>query len=162
MFTTAQKEMTYERIGGWLILLGIGLVISPFKVGATMIKDLLPVFANGSWGILTTPGSHAYHPLWAPLIIFEVVGNIGTIVLCLITSWFFFHKSRIAPQLVIAFLLINLVLIGGDFLLSNLIPAVARHSNAGTIRDLTRSFIAAAIWVPYCLRSKRVKATFVR
>jgi hypothetical protein len=162
MYTTAQKEMPYERIGGWLILLAIALVISPFKVGVTMIRDLLPAFTNGSWDILTTPGSHAYHPLWAPLLIFEVVGNLGTIFMCLVTLWFFFHKARIAPQLIIAFLLINLALIGGDLLLSSLIPSVAQHSNTGGIRELSRSFIGAAIWIPYCLRSKRVKATFVR
>jgi hypothetical protein len=162
MYTTAQKEMTYERIGGWLILLAIGLVISPLKIGVTMIKDLLPVFVNGSWSILTTPGSHAYHPLWAPLLIFEVVGNMGTIVLCSIILWFFFHKSRITPQLIIAFLVINLALIGGDLLLSSLIPSVAQHSKGGAIRELSRSVLGAAIWIPYCLRSKRVKATFVR
>ena len=97
MYTAAQKEMTYERIGGWLILLGIGLVISPFKVGVTMVKDLWPAFTNGHLELLTTPGSHAYHPLWAPLLIFEVVGNTGTIVMCLVTLWFFFHKVPGGP-----------------------------------------------------------------
>ncbi len=161
MFTTAQKEMKYNGIGGWLILLGIGLIISPIKVGITMFRDLWPAFSNGAWSVLTTPGSHAYHPLWAPLLIFEVVGNLGTIVLCLVTLWYFLHKDRVTPQLVIALLVINLIIVGGDFFLSNLIPAVAQQSKTGAVKELARSAIGAAIWIPYCLLSQRVKATFV-
>jgi hypothetical protein len=156
------KERSYKRIGGWLILLGIALVISPIKVGITLVKDLWPAISNDTWTVLTTPGSNAYHPLWAPLLIFEIVGNTGTIVLCLITLWFFFQKSRVTPQLIIAFLVINLILVAGDSFLSNMIPAVAQQSGPGSARELARSVIGAAIWIPYCLRSKRVKATFVR
>jgi len=73
IFPTASSEVQsdewkYNSIGGWLIIVAIGLCLSPILQLLFIVRELLPIFTNGSWRVLTTPGSPAYHPLWGPLI----------------------------------------------------------------------------------------------
>lgn len=156
------SEKSLEGIGGWLVLPLLSLSVTPFRLSFFLYKDLWPVFSKGHWGVLTTPGGEAYHPLWAPLLIFEVIGNLSIIVLCLIALWFFLKRSQLAPKLVISWLAVSLAFVATDFFLADLIPAVAEQSDRQSVRELGRSVVGAAIWIPYFLVSKRVKATFVR
>ncbi|MEA1994815.1 MAG: DUF2569 domain-containing protein [Campylobacterota bacterium] len=155
-------EKSYEGIGGWLILPIIGLIITPIRVTLLMFKDLAPIFTEGYWNVLTTPGSEAYHPLWASLIIFESVGNIVFIIFPIVLLVFLFRKSKLLPKLMISCLVLNLLFVASDFFLSDLIPAIAEQNDSGSIKELARTVILAVIWIPYFLVSKRVKQTFVK
>jgi Protein of unknown function (DUF2569) len=149
-----------EGIRGWLLLPLLGLIISPLRVGWTVYHDLLPVFTEGHWQVLTNPQSGVYHPLWGPLILFELLGNLGLIAASLALLVLFLRKSRRTPLLMIAFYLLVVAFVGGDLLLGGLLPVQGDDSEQ--IRDLIRSAMAAVIWIPYFIRSRRVKATFVR
>ena len=157
-----EETKSYEGIGGWLILPLIGLFIVPIRISLLVLKDLVPIFTEGHWNVLTTPGSGAYHPLWAPLLIFECAGNAIFIIFSIVLLVFFFPKSRLLPKLIIFYLVLNLLFVAGDFFLADLIPAVAEQSNPHSAKELGRAIIGAMIWVPYFLFSKRVKQTFVR
>jgi hypothetical protein len=150
-----------KGIGGWLILPLIGLLLTPFQLGFVILTELLPAFQPAIWNAVTTPGEQAYHPLWAPLLIFEVVVNVSLIVCGITLLILFLKKSRLIPKLMIAWLLGNLAVGVVDQWLGQQIPAVAMAAGAETTRQIFRSLIAAAIWVPYFLKSKRVKNTFV-
>ena len=52
-----------EKIGGWLILFGIGIVLSPIQLLITSVISFFPLFTDGSWAALTTITSEFYHPL---------------------------------------------------------------------------------------------------
>lgn len=151
-----------QRLGGWLILIGLGLVISPFRLGYALISMYWPLFQNGTWGLLTTPGTDSYHALWGPLLVFEIIGNSGYLVLGLVALVLFFKRSRRAPKVITAWLIWGLVFVTADFFLSDLIPAVAASADNDSLRELVRTTISAAVWVPYFLVSKRVQATFTR
>lgn len=156
------NEKTYEGIKGWLILPLLGLLIAPFRIALLMYRDFWPLFSEGYWSVLTTPGSEEYHPLLAPLLVFEVGGNLLIIVLDLVALWFFFKKSHLAPKIIIAFLIIDVLFVGGDFSLSHVIPGLAPKSDPESARELARAIVGVVIWIPYFLVSKRVKSTFVR
>jgi H+/Cl- antiporter ClcA len=158
--TTTENEL--RGLGGWLILPAIGLIIMPLRLMLLIKSDFLPLFQNGSWEVLTTPGTEAYHPLWAPLILFELIGNSIFILFDIFLIFLFFSKSYRFPSLYIIFLATNLIFIVGDLFLCNLIPALASESNSEAIREVTRSIVGALIWIPYFLVSKRVKNTFVK
>lgn len=83
-------------------------------------------------------------------------------VICVISCWFFFQRFRVIPQLIIAYLFMNLILSGGDFFLTEMIPALGPEAARDATKDLGKAVIGAAIWIPYGLRSQRAKATFVR
>ena len=149
-------------LGGWLILPAFGLIGWLIGFALSLNNDFLPIFREGYWEILTTPGSEAYHHLWAPLITFEIVGNAVIMICAIILLFLFFAKSYRFPTLMIVFLASHLVFGVSDFFLADLIPAVAAAGNAGSVIELSLIIIPAMIWIPYFLVSKRVKNTFVK
>ncbi|MCJ7662606.1 MAG: DUF2569 domain-containing protein [Desulfobacterales bacterium] len=155
------KQKQYDKISGWLILVAIGLIFTPIRLLVVIVKDLLPVLFGDAWSRLTTPGTEAYHALWAPLLIFEMVGNCLFILFPIIVAIFFSQKRTFVPTLIIILLLSNLVFVAIDYFAADLIPFVAAQEDMGSLIELIRVFIACLIWVPYFLVSKRVKGTFV-
>ena len=91
---TTEKQK-YQNIGGWLILVGIGIVFSPLRLLLFIGRDLLPVFLSETWTTLTTPGTQIYHPFWGPLLIFELLGNVFFLVFSLVLVIFFFQKRKL-------------------------------------------------------------------
>jgi hypothetical protein len=156
------SEKSLESISGWLLLPLLGLIYTPLRLSNYLYHELLPVFNEGYWELLTTPGNEAYHPYWGPLLVGEVVGNTILIILSVVTLGFFLQRSHFAPRLVIALLTFSFVVVIADFFLADLIPAVAEQSDSESIREVARSLFGVAIWIPYFLVSKRVKATFTR
>ncbi len=150
-----------KGLGGWLILVGLGLGIAILRLLFILVTIFLPLFLQGQWSLLTTQGSEHYHALWGPLIIFEIVGNLALITLAGYLLYLFFTKSHRFPRFFIGYVLLQLLVVIGDFFLANLIPAVASENNTESWTEMFRSIIYALIWIPYMLRSKRVKNTFV-
>lgn len=157
-----ENDDAKSGIGGWLVLPLLGLLLTPLRIAYTLYNDMWPVFSEGYWEVLTTPTSEAYHRFWATLIIFEVIGNLVLILFTLAALWFFLRKSRHAPLMMIIWLVFNLAFVAADFFLAELIPTLAEQSDPESVKELIRAVIGAAIWIPYFLVSKRVKATFVK
>ncbi len=149
-----------KGLGGWLILIGISVVFSPFES------------QEFSWGFRTftqrwhmgssnDPGSNAYHPLWAPLLIFEFVGNLAFMAAYIVLAVLFFRKSRFFPKLFIVLAISNLSFIVLDAWLGSFVLKDEPMFDPDTLKEVIRGTIGIAIWVPYMLISKRVKNTFV-
>ena len=159
--STAGEES--RGLGGWLILVAIGLFISPIRLAVTMMNDLLPIFQlEGYWDFLTTPESEVYHRLWGPLIVFEIIGNAFFIICSIILIFLFFTKSHRFPTLMIVFIASNFLFVISDFFLADLIPAVASEDDGEFVKEVFKTITSAMIWIPYLLSSKRVKNTFVK
>ena len=156
----AEKEKSYRGIGGWLIVPLAGLLVTPVRIFASVYKDLLAIFPEGYWDVIANPGHEMYHPLWAPLIVIELVGNSLFILFALALLVFFFNRSRLFPKLMIAFLIINLLFVVADFVLAHLIPAIAKQHDPAAVKELTLAVLSASVWVPYFWVSKRVRQTF--
>jgi len=149
-----------EGLGGWLILIGIGLVVSIVQLVNALATTYFPIFTQGQWQALTTPGSPNYHPLWAPALLLEVLGNLLFFAMATTLLVMYFCKSRWFPRIFIAYILSNFVFVTLDHFLSQAIPAVAAQGSSDTAVQIFRSFLSAAIWAPYMLVSTRVKNTF--
>lgn len=151
-----------EGLGGWLILIAMGLIVFPVQQSASLIIDFLPLFREGPWEELTTPGADAYHPLWRPLITLEIAVNVLLILFDLLLLFVFFKKSSFFPISMIAFLAANALFIVGDFFLVRLIPGVTEKIDVASMQGMARAVLMAAIGAVYFLVSRRVKNTFIR
>lgn len=149
-------------IGGWLILVVLGLVVSPIRILLELGTVHWPMIRDGTWAVLTTPGSEHYHPLWGPLLVFELAGQFGVLLLGAATLWNLVRKSRHTPTLAIVWLGSATAITLSIFLALPLIPAGAARDDPEALKGVLKSLVSAAIWIPYFLKSVRVKNTFVR
>jgi len=144
-------------LGGWLILVGIGVVVSPLTVGYT-IYDALSVYSVGRWHNLTSPKSEFYGPYHAPLLLFELIGNLTILALAIVVLILYLRKRRTFPHLFIVFLLLNACVLLVDFIGAYNVPLLVKENDA---KELIQGVFRCAIWIPYTLVSKRVRATFI-
>jgi hypothetical protein len=158
--------MAYTRmngprgLGGWLALVSLILLLSSLFSLAFLIQLYVPLFTNGSWAVLTTPGSEAYHPAFAPLLISELVVNCAFIVAQVWLLVLFYKCSRRFPKLYIWVALLHLLFVLVDAWVASSVLSEA-VLDGGTTAMIVRSAVSVVIWVPYMLVSRRVKNTFV-
>ena len=148
-------------IGGWLILISIGLVLNPILVMVTIARNC-SAYSLSTWNTLTVPGSDQYHGWWAPLLLFELLANMTVLIWSLLLLLLFFGKRRSFRRLYIAFLIFAAFFAALDSIgLSRIPAAVDEFAKGSMLTALGRSIVTVAIWVPYMLVSKRVRSTFV-
>jgi hypothetical protein len=149
----------YEGIGGWLILVVIGLAMGIFSYAKTAWLVLDPIFNLTKWNMLTAPGSLRYEPYWAPTLVFESSGAVVLLVFSILATVLMSQKRFTFPKVMIAVLAGNLVYHLIDYALASHISSLAQ-SNQLVSQNAFRFSVSCAIWIPYFLVSKRVKATF--
>jgi len=150
-----------KGLGGWLILVGIGVVIGPFRLSYEIGPLFYSIFTDGTFEILTTPGSEAYHQLWGPLLVFEGIFNSLMILASFYLIYLFFSEHYLFPKVYIAIVLLSLFFIPLDAWIGSFILVDEPVFDPATTTEFARTFFSAVIWVPYMFFSKRVKATFI-
>ena len=154
------EDSQLKGLGGWLILVGIHLVLGPVFILAGLRREILPFFSDGAWDAFTTPGTEFYTPYAGPLIVGETVFSLGALLFSLYLLILFFKKHYFFPKAYIAFRIIfPLVVLLDSWLCSETfgIPMM----NPEEAREFMRIVIPSVIWILYMLKSKRVKLTFV-
>ncbi|HEB58023.1 MAG TPA: DUF2569 domain-containing protein [Gammaproteobacteria bacterium] len=158
--TEGKNEL--EGIGGWLILVAIGVVFTPIRIAKFLLETYPPIFREGAWDALTTPGNDAYHPLLATIIGAEMVLNLLLLAASGILLALFFSRKAAFPKWYIGIAVFSLVFIALDAMAIKLVLPDEPMFDPETASELIRSLVTVVIWVPYMLVSKRVKATFTR
>jgi transglutaminase-like putative cysteine protease len=153
-------DQKLSGLGGWLILVGIGLVCGPLRLLAIMSHSL-GAFSLWKWHALTNPGGVSYNPVWGPLLTLELLGQITILILNLFVLVLFFQKRRIFPRWFIALLVLNAIFILGDTIGVQFVKASSLALTMDLSRNLVQVFIGCGIWIPYMCLSRRVKTTFV-
>ena len=148
-------------LGGWLILVGLGVVFSPLRLLAEVPKTFLPIFEDGTYEIVTTPGTEAYHPFWSALIWGEISYNTLIFVASLYLAYLYFSKKSLFPKFYTWIAVGSLAFILLDAVLIKVVLPNEPIFDPDTIKEVARSGMVVLVWVPYMMLSKRVKATFV-
>lgn len=155
-----ETDFVYEHIGGWLILPLIGFFITPLQVAVFLITS--GYFLTATWNAYE---GTSHDTVFKSLFAFELAGNVITIGLAVICIVFMLRKKALLPTLAIGFYAFNLILVIVDYLLflwADLPTASTATGDMESVHEFIRTIIAAAIWIPYFIRSSRVKATFVK
>jgi hypothetical protein len=152
---------TLKGLSGWLILVGIGLIIAPLRISFTYGPMFYSIFTDGSFEMLTNPGSEQYHSLWGPLLIFEVIYNSSIVAVSVFLIYLFLTKNYLFPKVYIAMVLSSLFFIPLDAWLGSFVITNEPMFDPDTTKEFARALVSTVVWVPYMLISKRVKATFV-
>ena len=150
------------RLRGWLIPIGVGLVLLPFRLALFLMEDIAPAFTTEVWAALTVPGSPTYHPFNAPILLFELVGNVVLLASSAGVALAFFFKHRRVPLIAVVFLGTAWLFYVIDYLASERLAAAQGLQSSGPMWDLLGATVLCAMLVPYFLLSQRVKKTFLR
>ncbi|MGH7972539.1 MAG: DUF2569 domain-containing protein, partial [Limisphaerales bacterium] len=145
-------------LGGWLILVAINLIFTPLRV-VYYLAHSLKSFSPVAWHALTSPGGMAYNAAWGPLLTLELLGEMTVLTLSIFALVLFFQKRRAFPRWFIGLLVFN-----GTFVLADVFGAglVKNLDPEHVSKTVLQVVVASGIWIPYMLRSRRVKATFVQ
>lgn len=152
--TTGQAHLT--GIGGWLILVAIALIGSIIRIALTLYQTLAtfnyPIEQIANYLSISSNDLFAF-------LIFESVSNALLWLFTLYLAYLFFRKDYRLPTYFIYWCVFNLIVIVID-------SAIASRFGfpkdiTGGLKDVLRQCFYCAIWIPYFLRSVRVKNTFV-
>ena len=142
-------EPAYESIGGWLVLVGIGVTLSVFTTPLWFLKTWEVYFTWPHWTDFST-GS---------VLAFEVIVHSALSVLSIALAASFYTKRKIFPRLYIFICVFTILYTVVDNALCFSILEMPLESD--DYKDFSKLVFRAIIWCPYMLLSKRVKGTFV-
>ncbi|WP_460317979.1 DUF2569 domain-containing protein [Paenibacillus sp. YSY-4.3] len=146
-------------MGGWLILVQISLYTSIITRAVTMLQS---VSLTGSAGghPLTSPGSPYYHPMWKTTFMVEGISAAIMLIFTIFILVSFYQKKRILPRMMITFYLINFLLLLITVVMVNQIPMAREVGGVSGVSTIIGGVVGCAIWIPYFLKSERVRNTF--
>jgi|SRR5690625_350723 len=155
-------DANFEGLRGWLILVGLGVVLSPLIMAITILPTYSHIFSSGLWSAVATQTSKAYNPAFAALLIVELTVNCALIVAWVFAAYLFFSKKKAFPKVFIGIVAFSLLFIIVDVCTVKALLPTVHIFDSNTMGQFVRSLIVALIWIPYMLISRRVQATFVR
>ncbi len=148
-------------LGGWLILVGVGVCLAPIRL-LFELRYYPDLFTDGTFAVLTDPGFEGYHPFWGPLILGELAFNVLMLLATLLLVGLFFTRHHWFPRFYILLLILSLLFIPIDIWLTTLVLPGEVVLDNDSLGQLVRLVVSSVIWIPYMLRSRRVRNTFVR
>lgn len=158
---SAVMDPDLEGIRGWLLLPALGVALTPVRILVDLAM-LAPSYAADSWAVLTTAGGAAYHPFWAPVLLFELAANIGLLVFSVVLAVLFFQKRRGTPRVYVAYAAGSALIHLLNLLFVRAMQEAGVEITARDWGELSHGVLGALIWGSYFLFSRRVKATFVQ
>ena len=157
-----ERPLGVVGLGGWMVLVQIGIYGSLLLLLVQIFNYSIPSVSPEIWNNVTSKTSELYHPLWGALIIFELAFNVLFFLYTIIILINLYQKKLILPKLMIIYYSTSLVVGIIDYLLVLQIPMASEMQDAGQLKDIFRSLVTCLIWIPYFVKSERVKNTFVR
>lgn len=149
-------------LGGWLVLVQIGLILSTINIILHLYRYTIPSLSPDVWNALTSEQSSLYHPLWGPAIAFDAIYNMASLAFCFFILFCFYSKKSILPRLMIILYAVNLIVsIIEPFWINQLLSA-EENNDGYKLGGTFRAALTCLIWIPYFLKSERVRNTFIR
>lgn len=145
------KPAEPSGLGGWLILLGIGQVLSPIQFAVQMVS---------TYGSLPE-GLIAQQPM---AFAGDVVIRLSVLVLFIVSAWLFFTKRASFPNFFIVSMVAAFLMpfvLGGWVTLASGVNTLVNLTTLDFIGPYLLAVVVTALWIAYLWTSVRVRNTFV-
>ncbi len=153
---TLEDPRYSEKIGGWLILIAIGLVLSPIRV----LYDFATTSEFFNDTVWTTIWDEGYWILLG-VTLAEFVYNVFLIVFLILLISLFFNRRTSLPKVISIYYAATLLFTILDYVfVYYLIETPVTEGSQEALISILRSVLFAVIWIPYFNLSNRVKETF--
>ena len=147
-----------EGLGGWLIVLGFGICLTPLRLCASLYAIWVPLGRDGGWRLLFDAGGD---PMLRALLGFELIANPAMIAASVCVAALFLTRSPHFPWAFAGFVAGAILIQAIDLGMARQVSVVDAMPSLRDMTELSRSLIYAAIWIPYVFLSARVRNTFV-
>ena len=156
-----------EGIGGWLLVPIIGLFFSIYQAFEIIKAGEFLMFEPEMWRAFVSPGTVFYHSFWVPAIVSLAILQLAIMMMSIAALISIFKKKRFVPHLMITVYAIGVAMMINDYLLAaRFFPLIsvelAEATQPESMKKLIGVSLAALVWTPYFMRSRRVKNTFVK
>ncbi len=160
MFFKREKDI---RIGGLLLIPFIGFHLAPMMIIYQTVDFISAL--SGVWSFFTDPTSQLFNPLIAAIFVAQIFSNFILAVWALLILYLFYSYSKYVPKAAVYYYFVSLFFMVVDygvvvFILGDIYPKATDEVIAQVGPQLIISIIAACVWIPYFIYSKRVKNTF--
>ncbi len=159
--TNCGEDFKYRTIGGWLILLGIGIWLSPIIMISQLITVYADLFKDGVWDALTTKGSQYYIEYYGTTLIIEILINLLFVSLSFYLIYLFSTKKLKFKKYYTILAVLTPIFIFVDALVVKELLYTEELFDKETAKYFIKSLIGLCIWVPYIWISTRSKKTFI-
>ena len=140
------EEKKLEGLGGWLILVGIGLFVNPIRLWIGMAQIYQGMKSNGSWELIMSGEADRYYPGIKALILGEFTIYALQITFYIVLITLFFMKKRLFPKLFIAVVVLNCLFCFADTIFSSNILPKEMLPATGSSGVIIRYLVYLAIW----------------
>jgi transglutaminase-like putative cysteine protease len=143
----------FTPIGGWLVLIGLGLALTPVVVLITLLSNNF--FDLNRWGLKLPNVSEAAYNIF---FTFEALGNVILICYACFCFILLIKRRDIFPKYTIGLYAFTFIFQLTDNVLSKVVIGSVDDKE---ITSMVRTMFFTAIWISYLVKSTRVAQTFV-
>jgi len=150
----SQPWVPDQPIGGWLYLLGFGLVLSPFVI---LVQMGILLFADHVGPIVTPKGGLTSYAIQLMGVAGSAIQFVGTILLVIL----FLQRRRKFFRTYVGYFLVILTFLTAIPIAAFTVHADPWELTKGLASGPIRASFTFILWWVYFVRSRRVEATFV-
>jgi len=144
---------TFTPIGGWLILIGMGLAFTPLYVMYNLLSG--GYLDLNKWN---TSLSGVNHTVFKAALVFEAAGDVLLIAMACFCFVLLVNRRDIFPKYITGYFAFAVVFTFIDLIF---VADLSGDVSGNASLAMLKSIIYAAIWIPYFRKSVRVEQTFI-
>jgi hypothetical protein len=153
-----------KGLGGWLFLVAISVTLSPFVAVVTDYAQFFQVITIEEWGALRDINSPTYIPYYGLVVTLEAIFSFIIDAYLFYLMYLFWSEKSGFPSLYIKVIFASLIYtIVNIIAISLVLPDLTTEDlfDEPTIRVIVHLIFTILVWVPYMIKSVRVKNTFI-
>ncbi|WP_019027698.1 DUF2569 family protein [Colwellia piezophila] len=153
----AEEKKEPWGFNGWLLLLGLGILLSPIRLINNFWTSYAPIIADGTMEDILFNASLGFKSI----VIIEIIANIGFLILSVYLIKLFFKKNVIFPKWYLIFAACTMIFLLADTLILSLMFPNIEFLTTDVQTALASCAVALCLWSPYLYQSTRSKNTFI-